>query len=313
MIKFNIIGAGRLGKTMARLISELPYYELKTICNRTLESGHRACDDIGAGEAIERVEGLPKVDLCLITTNDQAIPNIVSQLSKSDDLSDCVVVHFSGVLSSDVLRPLRRKGASIASCHPMRSFSNASISNEQFRGTQCAIEGDEEAKRVVSAFLEELGAESFLIDKAHKASYHAAGVFASNGLIALADAAEKSLQKAGVYESLRQKAIVSSLMAGTLTNYQQSESTKEALTGPVARGDLKTIEQHLEAFLDDREGLSELYKTLSSFLLENVASLPREKQQDLAMLLQQAGSKGSNQGQRAETASLAPLGLNATS
>lgn len=285
MIRFNIIGAGKLGKTFARLLADLPNYRLLSVCNRTIESSELACDDIGAGEPTDLISALPHADLFLICTSDGEIASVVSELCKHQDLAGSIVVHFSGALNSEVLAPLREKGAYVASVHPMRSFSNAEISHSQFFGTKCALEGDREARKMMTIALEDLGATFFLIDKTKKALYHSAGVFASNYMIGLANAAEQCLVGAGITDRALQKDIVSSLMAGTLENYRRTESTAEALTGPVARGDAATINLHLQAFSSEHHQLSSFYRKLACFLVENVAHLAESKKEELATLL----------------------------
>lgn len=271
MFRINIIGAGRLGCTLAKMLSQLEGIEIGSICNQSLESAMHAASLIGSGNAISSYSELGHCDLLLISAKDSAISEIALLLAACDIHDYPRVVHFSGCLSSDVLMPLKDKGASVASCHPMRSFSGNELSQEAFKGTFCAVEGDETASEKIIELMNALGATAYPIHKDGKASYHIAGVMASNYLIALIQAAHLCLEKAAVPNDF-QKPLILSLMQSTLDNYQKATNPQAALTGPIARADGKTIGRHVMA-LSEREALLALYQQLGHFLLEEVADL----------------------------------------
>jgi predicted short-subunit dehydrogenase-like oxidoreductase (DUF2520 family) len=82
--------------------------------------------------------------------------------------------------------------------------------------------------------------------------YHAAAVFASNYLVALAGQAVELLQSIGWTEREAVTGLVP-LMQGALAEVERRGPTA-ALTGPIRRGDVETVTRHLEALagLDSR-------------------------------------------------------------
>ena len=89
------------------------------------------------------------------------------------------------------------------------------------------------------------------IDKIKKSSYHAAGVFASNYLVTLAQQALSCLKEAGVENEIAMH-VITNLMRGTVSNLEKTLSPEHSLTGPIKRGDISTIMKHI-ASLTDRE------------------------------------------------------------
>ena len=151
------------------------------------------------------------------------------------------------------------KEALVVSFHPMKSFSDPALSVENYAGTYCAMEGDAEALRILEPIFNSMGSITYQIDKEKKSLYHAAGVFASNYLVTLSQQAVNCLTEAGVEEQMALNVIIS-LMKGTVSNLEKSMSPREALTGPIKRGDVSTIKKHLSAFSDSKQRA--LYSTL---------------------------------------------------
>ena len=75
----------------------------------------------------------------------------------------------------------------------------------------------------------------------------------------LSQEASNCLREAGVEENIALNIIIN-LMKGTISNIEKSMSPREALTGPIMRGDLSTIKTHLSSFSDCKQRF--LYSTL---------------------------------------------------
>ncbi|ASQ44699.1 Rossmann-like and DUF2520 domain-containing protein [Legionella clemsonensis] len=262
----NFIGAGNLGKTIGRLILKHPKVKVGAICNRSFESTSEAISFIGDGKYCPSIKELPPADMTWITTPDDMIENIAKELATNGSIkSENIIVHCSGSLSSEVLKPLQEFGCFVASIHPMRSFANPTISVEEFAGTYCAMEGDKEALASLEPILKSMGAKTYQIDKNKKSLYHAAGVFASNYLVTLAQQALLCLNQAGVEHEIAMK-IITNLMKGTVLNLEKTLSPGESLTGPIQRGDLSTIKNHLASFSSPQQ--KEVYEKLGVATLD---------------------------------------------
>ena len=263
----NIIGAGRLGKTIARLIKVNQVGMIQGICNTTLKSAENAAQFIGQGKPFLNIESLPPVDITIISTPDDQIKLCCEQLSLSKNLKEkSIIIHCSGSLSSETLFSVAKKGCFTASVHPMRSFAVPKTAFSHYNGTYCALEGHSKVIPLLDSIFLAIGSITFLISSEKKAIYHAGSVFASNYLVTIANAAFRCLKKADIEDTLAFKMIVK-LMRGTLNNLETTLSFEKSLTGPLKRGDVNTILKHLNVLLHEKE-LTALYKALSVLTIE---------------------------------------------
>jgi predicted short-subunit dehydrogenase-like oxidoreductase (DUF2520 family) len=245
LLNFNIIGAGRLGQNLALSLLSATHSKLVNICNRTLQSAHHATNEIGAGQAVAGLVDLSPVRLTFITAPDDDIPTIASRMANGHKISSNeIFVHCSGVLSSEVLTPLQQKGGLIASIHPMKAFRKKHISADAFQKCDCAIEGDDAAVQLLISCFTQMGANVFRLNPTKKKVYHAAAVMASNYMVTLAGCAVELLLEAGLTEREAQL-LTQHLMSNTLSNLQHVDHVNDALTGPLMRGDVGTIKEHL--------------------------------------------------------------------
>lgn len=280
-ISANFIGAGKVGKTLARLLHEHRLITVRGVCNKSYLSACQAVEFIGAGFAVENIAQLPSVDLTFLTVSDVAIESVCDRLARQQLKSGSVVLHCSGLLSSDVLSAVRAQGCFALSIHPLKSFAAPALSVRDFGGTYCAIEGDAAGIAVVKPLFEALGAVIIPIEGQQKALYHAAAVFASNYVVTLAQQALNCFERAGINTDVSLK-LMTHMMQSSLTNLQ-SLSPKSALTGPLRRGDVTTIQHHLQAL----ENLPErvLYTAFGRATLNMIDTLDDTERQKMEAIL----------------------------
>lgn len=257
----NIIGCGHVGRVLGRLWHDKGIFRIQDILNRTPESAQEAAVFIGAGRPLGDPAALHAADVYLLGTPDDQIGATCERLAASGVFRPgCLVFHCSGALPSSALAHATRLGAVIASVHPIRSFANPEQVVLSFGGTYCGIEGDTSAIDTLQAAFSAIGARIVPINNEFKSVYHAAAVFASNYLVTLLDTAVAAYEKAGIprEDALR---LVEPLVRGTIDNVFQLGPTN-ALTGPIARGDLATVVRQYKAVRawDRRRGA--LYKLL---------------------------------------------------
>lgn len=246
----NIIGAGKLGKTIGYLLVKSQLVTIGAVCNSSPISTLDAIQFIGQGKYCPAIDELPYADITFITTPDDVIQASCEVLSKNPFIKKMgLVLHCSGSLTSEILNSIKEKECYIASVHPMRSFAKPELSVAQYEGTYCAIEGDPEAVIQVRYLFNAIGSITYEIDKLKKSSYHAAGVFASNYIVTLAEQALSCMQVAGVEHKMAMQ-IITHIMRGTVSNLEKTLSSVETLTGPIKRGDITTIIKHVAALTD---------------------------------------------------------------
>jgi predicted short-subunit dehydrogenase-like oxidoreductase (DUF2520 family) len=184
--------------------------------------------------------------LVLITVSDDAIAAVASSLCLEPGTT---VMHCSGALGSEVLSDLSAE-ITRGSYHPLQSFSvttgPSSITPPPYA---VAIEGDPEALALGRALAVLTGHTSLQLSPQQKAGYHAAAVLASNCLVALQSAATRVMGTATGNPSQAWE-LLWPLVLGTLAGLETG-SPEQAITGPVARGDLRSINRNLNALAGD--------------------------------------------------------------
>ncbi|MBA3537313.1 MAG: DUF2520 domain-containing protein [Tatlockia sp.] len=261
----NIIGAGNVGKTIGHLLVKNGIAKIGAVQSTTEENARKAIDFIGEGKFFQDLNNLPQADITFITTPDDHISETCLKYSNYFKPGS-IIIHCSGSLTSDILSSAKKKDCSIISVHPMRSFAKPDMSVLQYNGTFCAIEGDANIMSVISALFESFGSITYTINKEKKAFYHTAGVFASNYLVTLSKQASLCMKEAGVEDEMAMK-IITSIMKGTVNNLEKTLSPEQSLTGPIQRGDISTIKNHMTALANNSEQ-SELYSVLGKATLK---------------------------------------------
>lgn len=255
--RITIIGLGSVGSALLNVLT-VSGYEVISVFNRSEIDPEliRNFPDTYFSKGLSFIEN-KLGELVFLTVSDDAIGSVAAQLSeKIADWNNRSVVHCSGVHTSEVLSALSKIGASVASFHPMKAITPKTTS---FKSTWFDVEGDEAAIRILEKLSDNINAHVFRVEPNAKPLLHASAVAASNYLVVLAELVSKISALADVPEETALKAITP-LMDNTLQNVKELGVT-EALTGPIARGDFKTVKQHVESLKNAPELLS-LYKTL---------------------------------------------------
>lgn len=261
----NIIGCGRLGKTLAALFIGTDLVSIQDIINLSRESSAEAVAFLGQGRACSTLKQLKPANIYLIATPDDKIEFIAQQIAGQKVLKPGdVVFHCSGLLSSECLSSLSDLGCYVASLHPVFSFSEPIMDINKFSGTYCAFEGNKEALERLLPLFNAIKAQIFTIEKKYKPLYHAASVIAANYVITLSAMAKDCYSKAGLNDRLS-KNLSLGLMSQAL-NKAQRLKPEEALTGPLQRADIDTLKKHLSA-LESFPELKYLYKSLGKATL----------------------------------------------
>jgi predicted short-subunit dehydrogenase-like oxidoreductase (DUF2520 family) len=254
----NIIGCGKVGKVLGRLWTAHQCFEVQDVLTRSPDSARRAVEFIGAGRPLDDYAALRPADVCLVGVPDDRIADCARQLFEAGGLHPGgVAFHCSGALPSTILH---RDGVAAASVHPIRSFADPEQVARDFAGTWGGIEGETPAVEVLKDAFTAIGARTVAIDAGFKSVYHAAAVFASNYLVTLLDTAVESYARAGIPREVALE-LMEPLVRGTVDNVFRLGTT-EALTGPIARGDVATTVRQYRAVRAWDKQRGDLYKRL---------------------------------------------------
>ncbi len=283
MKTLNVIGCGNVGRTLSRVFCRRNVVQLRSVLNRSRESGSRAVQFIESGRAVEDYAQLGEADVFMISASDGAIAECCRQLCATGLLRQGVVVfHCSGALDSSLLGPAKAQGASVASVHPVKSFADPAIAAETFAGTFCALEGDGEACEALREVLHGCGAVTFPVKPEHKTIHHVATVLVCNDLVALLEVGLRCFERAGLPREEAVKVIVP-IVTGTLSNVFRLGPV-QALTGPVARGELAVVQRHCEALREWDEEILGIYECLGRVAAELAGAQGRADPDALASI-----------------------------
>jgi len=257
----SVIGAGPVGSVLALALHE-QNYPVVSVISRTGRDAVALARATGCKRASTQISDLsPATELLLLTVGDGSIAAVAKEAAAVKRLKfpKMFAVHCSGAYGSDLLAPLRRKGATVASVHPVQTFpasQKPARLRSKIRGIYYGIEGDAGALKKAQELVTALGGKFIVIPAAMKPLYHVASVFASNYLIVYLDTVAQLSEKLGL--TVPWTDVFGPLMAQTMENVLR-DSPAESLTGPVVRGDFDTIRLHCETLAKHAPQLIPIY------------------------------------------------------
>lgn len=244
MPTLNLIGGGRVGKTLGRLWQTQGVLQVQDVLTTSPASAQAAVDFIGAGRPANSVQTLRPADCWLIAVPDRQIAASAQALARAGR-PPSIAFHASGALAAAELAPLQAAGWQIASAHCILSFATPATAVQQFPGTSCALEGDAAALAALQPLFSAIGAHCFTLPSADKLRYHAGAVFATNFLPVLQATAEALWLNSGVPPELLPQ-LRTTLLRNAVDNLL-ALGPAGALTGPAARGDTALVQRQGQA------------------------------------------------------------------
>ncbi len=263
-----IIGAGRVGSSVGFLLMQAGY-TITAVAARTEESAEIARAFIGSGKTLtDVVKAAATADVVFITTPDKSIKTVCDMIATGGGFRPgMLVVHTSGAHTLDLLASARQSGSYRAVIHPLQSIPSRDLGIKNVPGSYFRIEADTAALALARALVKALGGieldmPGWLPDKSSPALYHAGAVAVSNFFVALVDFGLCFYQVLGADKKEALKAVLP-LIRGTLANIE-SAGIPDALTGPIIRGDVETVRDHMSAMRKRAPELLGLYRELAN-------------------------------------------------
>jgi predicted short-subunit dehydrogenase-like oxidoreductase (DUF2520 family) len=279
----SFIGAGALASGLGELLHAQGFTIAEIIARPSLRSKRKAsvlARSVGAAVTTLSAAKLA-CDVLWLAVPDEAIGDVSQALAGRAELPS-IILHASGALSSLVLTALSERGVHTGSAHPMMTF----IAGEppSLRGAWFAVEGSPVAVRAARAMARRLGAKSLTIKPGSKALYHAFGAMLSPMLATELAAAERLGLRCGI--SVRDvRRIMEPIVLRTVRNVLRNGAGK-SFSGPLARGDVGTVELHLESLMGSPESL--VYRALMEYATE---MLPVKRSDEMKKLLRRGGAR----------------------
>ena len=264
---FAIVGCGKVGTALGIFLTGAGY-RAAGFTSKSLSSAKRVADIIQSDHFSDVPWEITRnADVVFITTPDGAITDTCNSIARNRGFANnAVVLHCSGALPSTILSIAKKCGAFIGSMHPLQSFASADYDTNPFQGIIVSLEGEDYAVKMAKEIVTDLGGTSVSILTEAKTLYHASAVVASNYLVTLLDLAFRLIGAAGI-AGRDAFDVLKPLIEGTLSNIEKA-GIPEALTGPIVRGDVKTVEKHVEEIGLKTPELLDLYKTLGFYTID---------------------------------------------
>lgn len=287
-----LIGPGRLGQAVTSLLCQQGY-PITAIVGRDRQRTAEAARFIGAElMATTNLNRCAPADIILIATADDQLATTAAQLSETVTLrKTTLLVHCSGLHPAAVLKQSIENDQPTLAMHPLQTFASGEQGKKCLAGCFFSLEGDADAIEQGQHLVTDLGGQSFIIEGAYKARYHAAACMASNFVTTIIDSAAEVLSQCNPHQEIP-VAVLGPLIRTAVEN-SLTLGTEAALTGPIVRGDDGTINSHIEQLQQFHPHLVGLYKQLglqTVELAERSNRLPVDKGQLIAQILSQADS-----------------------
>jgi predicted short-subunit dehydrogenase-like oxidoreductase (DUF2520 family) len=284
--KIGFIGAGKVGTALAARLSSTGY-PVVGVADLDKDAAHILADIAPGCNVFKNVQELADhIDHIFITTPDDLIVRVASEITWHAGQH---VVHCSGAASIDILKPAEDSGALVASFHPCQAFASVEKAIENLPGSTFAIEAQGALLDVLKDMASSINCNWILISPGNKALYHAAAVFASNYVVTLIKTATDLFKNFNI-STEQATEILMPLIQGNINNIKNM-GIPSCLTGPIARGDISTINKHIASIREKEADILSLYgklglKTIPIALAKG--TLGKDKGNTLQTLLESA-------------------------
>ncbi len=268
-MKVGFIGAGKVGFSLGKYFKEHGV-DVTGYYSRLESSAQSAANFTKTKKYISVKKLLGDSDTIFITVPDDVIEEVWNNI-KNLDIKNKNICHCSGSISSTAFFDAYEYGAYTYSVHPLCAISDKLTSYNKLKNTYFTIEGCKEHLSDIIQIFDSLGNKVITISSENKSLYHCGAVMASNLVTGLFAIAIDMLENCGFEKEIARNALIS-LFVGNSNSIAENGVVK-ALTGPIERSDVTTIEKHIASIknsnnLKSKESILNIYLLLSEKLVE---------------------------------------------
>ncbi|MCH5254772.1 MAG: DUF2520 domain-containing protein [Lachnospiraceae bacterium] len=283
-MKIGFIGAGKVGFSLGRFFATGGIH-VTGFYSRRKESAKEAAAFCDAKMYDTPEEMIQESDAIFLTVPDGSISSVYNEL-KQLEISNKQICHCSGVMTvREAFPDISSTGAYGYSIHPLFPINSKYHTYRELTDAFFCLEGEGPHLVKWKELLESLGPTVKIITDEGKIRYHAACAIASNLMCALMQESLDLLIGCGFSRELALSALTP-LVRSNLEHILQ-EGPAAALTGPLERGDISTVEKHLACFQTETD--REMYRLLSQKLLQTAQEKnPKRDYRSMEELLRKA-------------------------
>lgn len=272
-LNVGIISAGKVGVALGQALSRAGH-RVVGVAARSVESQQRAHLRLPGVPVLPIPDIAARSELIVIAVSDPAIASVAREIAPHVGPGR-IVLHTAGSLGRSVLDDVALTGALTIAAHPAMTFAGLNDDADHLLGCPWGVTvGDELSKTVAELIIGEMGGRPFFIAENQRSLYHAAMAHGSNNLGAVVtDAVELlagALTGADDYTDDARRdhaaALLGPLLEASLQNTLKWGS--RALTGPVVRDDVGTVEKHERVIEQNVPAAAKPYRALAKRIAE---------------------------------------------
>jgi predicted short-subunit dehydrogenase-like oxidoreductase (DUF2520 family) len=279
-LRVGIIGAGKVGAVLGAALTAAGH-GVVAASGLSSASAERAARLLPGVPLLPADEVVVAADLVVLAVPDDTLAGLVAGLAETGAWrAGQLVFHTSGAHGLAVLAPAERAGVLPLALHPAMTFSGQPEDGDRLVGAPFGVTSREGHRPVAETLVLEMGGEPFFVAEADRRLYHAALVTGANHLVTLVAEAADLLRSAGIGEPGR---VLAPLLTAALDNGLRRGD--RGLTGPVSRGDVGTVRDHLETLAERAPESVAAYVAMTQRTTERALAAGRLKRHEGAPLL----------------------------
>jgi predicted short-subunit dehydrogenase-like oxidoreductase (DUF2520 family) len=241
-LRVGVIGAGRVGSALGAALRRAGH-DVVAASAVSSESLDRVERMLPGAQVLPPDEVISAADFVLLAVPDDALRPLVAGLADTGAWREGqLVAHTSGAQGITVLDPAAARGVLALALHPVMTFAGRPEDVDRLLGATFGVTAADELRPVAETLVVEMGGEPVWVPEPARPLYHAALSIGSNHLVTLVNDALALLDDAGIEDADK---LLAPLLSASLDNALRLRDA--ALTGPVARGDVATLQRHRRA------------------------------------------------------------------
>lgn len=236
----GIVGAGRVGAVLGSALRGAQHAIIGA-SGVSDDSQERIATLLPGVPHLDVPEIVERSELVLLTVPDDELATVVAGIAATDGWQQGqLVAHTAGAYGVEILSPATAAGAIPLAIHPAMTFTGTSLDLTRLMGCSFAVTAPNIVLPIAQALVVEMGGEPMVVAEEDRPQYHAALAHGANHMVVLVAQAMRTLENIGVEEPGKVLGpLLTAALDGTLRGGEL------ALTGPVMRGDVATVEKHL--------------------------------------------------------------------
>jgi predicted short-subunit dehydrogenase-like oxidoreductase (DUF2520 family) len=279
-LRVGVIGAGRVGSVLGAALAAAGH-DVVAAAGLSAASADRAARLLPGVPLVPADEVVAASDLVVLAVPDDTLPGLVAGLAGTGSWrAGQIAFHTSGAHGLAVLEPAERAGVLPLALHPAMTFSGGTEDADRLTGAPFGVTSAPVHRPVAETLVLEMGGEPFFVAEEDRRLYHAALVTGANHLVTLVAEAADLLRGAGIDAPAR---VLTPLLTAALDNGLRRGD--RGLTGPVSRGDVGTVGDHLETLTERAPASVGAYVAMARRTTERALAAGRLKKHEGAPLL----------------------------